>query len=110
MAIEIKSRIPDYEKREEIECVTLTISCVSTDGRVTVLSAHLDKGLSTEREVTWFHAEDHPVFVFRKKAIPEKKITPVIPGHDPESVTSCTTERSWQPAHEEKARAFGFRL
>lgn len=64
--IEIKNRIPDYETREEIECVTLTICCIGTGGSGTRLSAHLDEGLSTEREVSWWHAEDHPVFVFRR--------------------------------------------
>ena len=60
---------PDYEQRQEIFCTTLAVSCISQPfptGGSTQLEAILDKGLPTERKVTWIHAKDHPVFVFKE--------------------------------------------
>lgn len=66
MVIKTKKIPPDYEQRIEIECVTLIVSMLSTGSGGTRITAHLDEGLSSEREVTWDHAKDFPVFIFRK--------------------------------------------
>lgn len=67
MSIIIRNRVPSDEKRRDIECVTLSIVRLTTDneGRKSVC-VHLDEGLSTEREVTWAYAVDHPVFIFKR--------------------------------------------
>ncbi len=66
----VRKATPDYQNREEIECVTLRITQVSRlrTGNVekTTVTARLDDGLVTEREVTWVHTEDHPIFLTRK--------------------------------------------
>lgn len=66
MVVKVRNAYPDYEKRVMIGCTTLTISVVSRGAEGTCLTAHLDEGLDSEREVSWTHAEDHPVFVFRE--------------------------------------------
>ena len=66
MGIKVRKAYPDYEKRVTIRCVTLTISLISGGAAGTCLTAHLDEGLDSEREVSWTHAEDHPVFVFQE--------------------------------------------
>jgi hypothetical protein len=76
MSIVIKNLTPTYEQRKEIECVTLRIFQAAqaylpiragVGKNVYSLTARLDEGLATERQVTWNHAQDHPVFVFRKE-------------------------------------------
>jgi hypothetical protein len=65
--IRITRTHPEYEHRTEIPCVTLVISMLAREGGDTVITAHLDQGLSTERHVSWKHASDFPVFVFRRE-------------------------------------------
>jgi hypothetical protein len=70
VVVNIRKRTRGYENRQEIECVTVTISMLSRSysgkNEIVCMTAHLDEGLSTEREVSWIYAEDHPVFVFRQ--------------------------------------------
>jgi hypothetical protein len=64
--ITIRPAVPEYAERQEIPCMTLVMSCVSTGSGRTKLEALLDEGFAAERYVEWVHGEDHPVFIFRK--------------------------------------------
>lgn len=67
MTINIRKAYPDYERRTAIRCVTLTLTMITGGGTGhTRLTARLDEGLPTEREVEWEHAADHPVFIFQE--------------------------------------------
>lgn len=69
--IRIKTRVPSYEVREAVWCVTLEISMLSRGSDGTVITAILDRGLSTERSAEWKHAEDHPVFMMEPRKAAE---------------------------------------
>lgn len=65
MSVVVRQTCPPYERRCEIECVTLKVTMLShAEGRTTI-TVLLDEGLQSERQVSWVHGTDHPRFAFR---------------------------------------------